>query len=227
MNKEEDNIVITIDGPVASGKSTIAGKLAQRLGFLHIDSGALYRKTGLLADTRNISLKDEDACEAVAKSFSCEFRLNSKSLTDIYINGEILGSEIRTENAGSLASVVSCLPKVRKVLTAIQREQFLKSSLVLEGRDAGTIVFPDAKFKFYLDAAVEIRALRRLEEQKRRGKDITFEQIKADLEERDHRDKNKGADSLKVTETTQVINTDQMTIDDVVDKLEDIVRLSA
>ncbi|MDR2337508.1 MAG: (d)CMP kinase [Deltaproteobacteria bacterium] len=216
----DKHIVITIDGLVASGKSTVSRKLAQKLYFLHVNSGALYRNVAFWAEKQKVSLKDENQLEKIAQSLKFEFKLNSAGITELYVNNMPCSQEIFNEHIGLLASQVSMFPKVRTVATEVQRAQLLNGSLVLEGRDAGSIVFPNAKFKFYLTASVEVRAERRLKDQLAQGNpNVNLEEIKENLERRDYTDTHKGIYSLKITETTQIIKTDDLDIDEIVELL--------
>jgi cytidylate kinase len=213
-------IVITIDGLVASGKSTVARKLAQRLNFIHVNSGVLYRNVAFFAKNQNASLEDEEQLEKIAKSLKFKLKLNSVGQTEVFVNDALCSAEIFTEEIGLLASQISVFPKVREVATEVQRLQLSNGSLVLEGRDAGTIVFPNAEFKFYLTAPLEVRAERRFKEQLARGvQGISLEQIKESLESRDYNDTHKGIYSVRTTETTQVIDTVDLAIDEIVDLL--------
>jgi len=157
-------MVITIDGPAGSGKSTVAHKLAMRLGLIHLNSGALFRAVGLEARKRNVPLDDDAAVALLARELRFRFELGEDSETTLFVDGADLSSELSGEEAGALASKVAVLPAVRACLLEVQREVAKAHSLVVEGRDSGTDVFPDAENKFYLSAGIDVRADRRLKE---------------------------------------------------------------
>ncbi len=224
MPEKNQNFVIAIDGPVAAGKSTIAKKISQKLKLLHINSGALYRNVSLYADEHELSLEDEEVLSNVAETLKFEFRLNTENwLTDLYVNGVLSSPKIYSERNSLLASKVSTYPKVRSVATDVQRQQIAFGSLVLEGRDAGSIVFPNAKYKFYLDASVDVRVQRRFIEQQARGVDVDIATVKADLEKRDYNDTHKGEFSLRIAEDAQFFDTSNCTIDEVLEKLVTLI----
>ena len=223
MNK----IIITIDGLSASGKSTVARRLAKMLGFVHLNSGALYRSVGVRAVEQGIPLDAEDEIVKLARSIQFCFRLDDENNSKLYVNGVPTGSEITTEQSGHYASTVSLLPKLREIITEVQRDTAKEVSVVLEGRDAGTVVFPDAPCKFFIDATVDERARRRLLELEShpafQGKSLSFEQIRREIEERDYRDSNRTvAPTIKANDAL-LIDTTGVPIEDVVAKIASVV----
>jgi cytidylate kinase len=161
---EKSEMVITIDGPGGSGKSTVARKLANKLGFIHLNSGALFRAVAFIADQRGVALDDAQALSELALSLRFGFRLHQGGSTTFLVDDVDLGQELSTEEVGEKASRVARLPELRQILLELQQEVGRQSSLVVEGRDSGTVVFPNADKKFYLDANLDVRAMRKLAE---------------------------------------------------------------
>lgn len=216
-------VQVTIDGPCGAGKSTVARKIANKLGFVHLDSGALYRAVGLKAIEQGISLDAEHLVAKVAREQKFRFELDEQGFTRLIMNNRPVGDEIRSEKVGSYASKVAVLPEVRAVLTEVQRAAAVSSSVVLEGRDAGTVVFPNAEFKFFLDASVQERARRRLLEMQSKGiaesANLTLETVQREIEERDLRDSTRSAAPAVKAEDAMLVDTTGLTIEQVIDKL--------
>ena len=216
--------VVTIDGPSSSGKSTVARNIATRLRFIHLNSGALFRAVGVLAARQGLNLSGDDELADFARRLSFRFLLNGDGTTTFTVDGADLVADLNTREAGELASVIAVLPKVRDVLTNVQREVATQGSVVVEGRDVGTVVFPNARWKFYLDAPAEVRAARRLAELVSRGEKSfsgateaeRLAEITADFVKRDLRDKTRNVAPLKVAEGAEVIDTGGRTIDEIV-----------
>ena len=225
-------MIITIDGPAGSGKSTVARKIANKLGFIHLNSGALFRAVAVAAASAGVDLGDEAAVFDVAKRlqfsfFITAFLATGESTTQLLVNGEDWSNRLSSEDAGALASKVAVLPKVRQLLLEVQRAEGSKHSLVLEGRDAGSIIFPNAEAKFYLDAPLDLRAGRRFSELYPGSVDLegaTFEAVRADLMERDRRDSSREIAPQIVPDGAIVIDTEQLGIDEVVQQILDRLR---
>ncbi len=220
-------MIVTIDGPAGSGKSTVARKIANKLGFIHLNSGALFRAVAVSAASAGVELGDEAAVLEVAKRLQFSFNLTPESTTRLLVNGEDWSSLLSTEDAGAKASRVAVLPSVRQLLLEVQREEGKKHSLVLEGRDAGSIIFPNAEAKFYLDAPLEMRAGRRFAELYPGGVDLegaTFEAVRAELKKRDERDSSREIAPQIVPEGAIVIDTEMLGIDQVVQQILDRLR---
>ena len=212
-----DATVITIDGPVGSGKSTLGRMLAERLGILYLDTGAMYRAVGLAAREQGIAADDDAAlgrlCAQIRITFSREHGRQR-----VFLNGTDVTGDIRLPEVSMLASAVSAQPSVRKALVAQQRA-CAADGLVADGRDAGTVIFPTAPFKFYLDASVEVRAKRRYKELIDKNIPIEYTSLLKEIEQRDHNDTTRLHAPLKPAPDAVIIDTSQMTIEDVLNAL--------
>ncbi len=215
--------IVAIDGPAGSGKSTVAKLLAQRLAFTHIDTGALYRGVGLLALEKNCDLNNEAAVLAAVQGVKFEFRLLATGNL-LHLNGRNVAAEIRAENVGAAASKVSAYPGVRALLLSLQRDLGENGAVVLEGRDIGTVVFPQAEVKIYLTASLESRAKRRAEELLVKGLPVDPEAIQKEMAQRDRQDSTRAIAPLKQAEDAVLVDTSGMSIESVLDRLESIVR---
>jgi CMP/dCMP kinase len=212
--------VVAIDGPSGSGKSTVARRVAERLGYLYLDTGAMYRAVGVLCAEAGVALDDEEAVVAVARSAAFTF----DAAGELHAGGRDLGEAIRTLEAGELASRVSALPGVRTVLVAEQRALAARHGVVMEGRDIGTNVFPEAAVKVYLTASAEVRAGRRLRELRAAGANVAFDEVLASVLERDRRDSERVVAPLRQAEDAVAVDTTDLTLDEVVRRVESIAR---
>ena len=209
------NKVIAIDGPSGSGKSTIAGLLGKRLGFLHVDSGALYRIMTLAAMRAGVDCDDADAVAALADKVKVEFVPRNGKVAYLF-EGEEPGDAIRTSEINARVSPVSKVPEVRKVVTDWLRGMRALGDIVVEGRDIGSVVFPDAPARFYLDASAEARARRRHLEEVQKGIAVQDEAaVKASLLNRDKIDSSRKTAPLKIADGAVVIDSTDLTIDEV------------
>lgn len=204
--------VITIDGPTASGKGTVASMVAQRLGFAYLDSGALYRLTAYEALQKSVALDDEDALSNLAASIKPVF-----SGSKVELGGMDVTLAIRTENVGIGASKVASLPKVRAALVELQKGFAKAPGLVADGRDMGTVIFPDAVLKVFLTASVEARAERRFNQLKDKGISVTIDTLVRNLRERDERDMNRAASPLVPAADARILDSSAMTIEETVE----------
>lgn len=211
--------VITIDGASGTGKGTVSQLLAKRLGWKFLDSGALYRVLALAAQKHGVSPDNEKALEVMAEHLDVQFIAQENYLAHIILEGENVTETIRTEKIGNLASIVAALPAVRAALLSRQRAFRDVPGLVADGRDMGTVVFPDADLKIFLLASAEERAIRRLNQLKGRGIDVTLGDLILELRERDKRDQERLVAPLKPAEDAVCVDTDRLSIDQVVERI--------
>ena len=213
-------MIIAIDGPSASGKSTTAKGVAERLGITHLDTGAMYRTVTLGIIECGIDLNDH---ERICK-FLEGLEINFDSLNDIWANGHNVTGKIRTTEVSSNVSAVSAISQVREKMVAIQRTIAEGFDCVLEGRDIGTVVFPNADYKFFLVADLEIRAKRRLVELEKIGENISLSEIISDIQNRDYLDSSRDISPLVQAEDAIIINTSKLTIDEQIEKIVEIIN---
>lgn len=206
--------VATIDGPSGSGKGTIAALLARELGWELLDSGALYRVTALAAMNQQVDFADADALALVAAGLDVQFLPAEDGLV-ILLAGERVGNSLRTEEVGAMASQVAALPAVRAALLQRQRDFARRPGLVADGRDMGTVVFPDAAVKVFLTASAEERAKRRFEQLHQKGINASFDRLLADIQARDERDSQRAVAPLKPADDAIILDSTQMTIQEV------------
>ena len=199
MNKS-----VAIDGPAGAGKSTLARRLAQRLGFLYVDTGAIYRTVGLY--TLRNRLAPEEVVPMLEK-LDIRMEYDSGGVQRMRLNGEDVSEAIRVHEVSQRASQVAALPEVRAFLLDFQRRQAREHSVVMDGRDIGTVVLPDADVKIFLTASPEVRAKRRLLELEQRGQPAQYEQILQDIQDRDRQDRNRAAAPLRQAEDAVLLDT--------------------
>ena len=212
-------LILAIDGPAGAGKSTIARALAERLGFVYIDTGAMYRAVALWAIRLGVALDDTHRLERLALEANIEF---SAGATSVLLNGEDVTEAIRAPEISDAASKVSAIPAVRRALVDAQRRMAAESSVVMEGRDIGTIVFPDANVKVFLDASPEIRASRRIDDLAARGESTAG--VANQIAERDHRDRTRAEAPLVQAPDATYIDSSTLPPDDVVEAILKLVR---
>jgi len=206
--------VITIDGPTASGKGTVAQKVARQLGFHYLDSGALYRLTALSVLRRGVALDDEHALAKAAEHLHCHFDGGH-----IFLANEDVTQAIRAEEVGNTASKIAALITVRQALYGLQLSFRKPPGLVADGRDMGTVIFPGARLKVFLTASVEARATRRYKQLIDKGFSANIEDLSRDLKERDERDMNRSSAPLKAAEGAYHLDTSDMTADEAVQQV--------
>ncbi len=213
---------IAIDGPAGAGKSTIAKKVAARLGFIYVDTGAMYRAMALYFLEKGIEPENEAAIKAACQDISIRIAYE-EGVQQVYLNGSNVSGKIRTEAVGNMASAVSTYRAVREKLLQLQRELAAGEDVIMDGRDIGTCVLPDADTKIYLTAASRVRAERRYKELTEKGIPCDLEEIEQDIIERDHRDMTREIAPLKQAEDAVLVDTSHMTIEEVVDRIIQIV----
>jgi len=211
--------VITIDGASGTGKGTISQLVAKRLGWNFLDSGALYRVLALAAQKHSVPLDDEKSLEVIAANLDVQFLAQENKLPIIILEGENVTETIRTEKVGNVASIIAVLPAVRVALLSRQRAFRQAPGLVADGRDMGTVIFPDAELKIFLFASPEERALRRFNQLKDRGISVTLGDLIEELRERDKRDQERAVAPLRPAPDAVSIDTDNLSIEQVVDRI--------
>ncbi|PIE23965.1 MAG: cytidylate kinase [Neptuniibacter caesariensis] len=216
--------VITVDGPSGSGKGTICQLLARELGWQLLDSGALYRLVGLAARHHGVELDDREALVVLAAHLDVQFKAMNDDTVQVVLEGEEVTDVIRTEAAGKDASLVAAIPEVRKALLERQRAFAEAPGLIADGRDMGTVVFPGAALKIYLDASAEERALRRYNQLINKKLSASLPAILEDIQARDKRDMNRAVAPLKPAADAVVFDTTKMSIDEVLAAVMDEAR---
>ena len=208
---------IAIDGPVGAGKSTIADEVSRRLGILHLDTGAMYRAVGLAVTGQGIDPQDEAAVTALCEKGGAHVDVRYENGAQVtLVNGQDVTGLIRTQEAGTAASAVSRYPAVRRMLVARQRELAKEQPMLLDGRDIGTVVLPDAPVKVYLTASPEARAQRRLNQLREKGEDAGFAAILAEVNARDHQDMTRDVDPLRQAEDATLVDSSDLTFEETV-----------
>lgn len=222
MNK---NLIITVDGPSGAGKGTLCYALAEKLGFRLLDSGAIYRVTALAALKKGVALDDETALTELARSLDIQF-IPQHGEVNIILQNENVSTKIRTQEVAEAASQIAVFPQVRTALLQLQRDFENGEGLIADGRDMGTVVFPHAQVKIFLDASAEERAKRRHKQLQNKGINGNFAQILTEIKERDFRDRNRPVAPLKPAEDALLLDSTELTIDDVIKQaLEHISRV--
>ena len=210
---------VAIDGPSGAGKSTIAKAVAKELGIDYIDTGAMYRAIGYKVKCRGIDPADEDAVRAMLADTQVDLQQG-----EVYLDGENVSAQIRTPEMSMMASVCSQIPAVREKLVQLQREMGTRKSVIMDGRDIGTNVLKDARFKIYLTASAEERARRRFLELQEKGETQSFEDVLEDIKQRDHNDMTRELNPLRKADDAVEVDTTGLDIDQVVQKVLEIVR---
>lgn len=221
---ENKLIQIAIDGPVGSGKSTVTRLVAERLGFLYVDTGAMYRAACLLGSSHGLDFRNEGSLVELLTHATIELKTPSPHERDgrlitVLLDGNDVSWEIRTEEISRLVPVVAAMPAVRKILVAMQQKISQKQSVVMEGRDITYRVLPDADLKIYLTADVEIRAHRRMAQLQSKGQDVSYETVLSDLTQRDQADMSRPTDPLQIVPGAWVFDTSNLSIETVVDRI--------
>jgi cytidylate kinase len=217
--------VITVDGPSGSGKGTVSRILAKQLGYHYLDSGALYRLLGMVVVRHDIKIESTGDLAQIAKNMDVCFEALPNGHNRVLLEGEDVTQELRTEETGALASKVAAIPSVRAALL-IRQHQFAKApGLVADGRDMGTKVFPDAQLKIYLTASIEERASRRYKQLLEQGENVSLRALEEQVRLRDQRDMSREASPLAIADDAVEIDTSDLSITEVVDRLHNLAIL--
>lgn len=214
---------IALDGPAGAGKSTVAKAIAEKLSWVYVDTGAMYRAMALYFLRRGANLADEEAVGAACKDIHVEIRYEAGE-QQVLLNGENVTGQIRTDQVGNAASAISKYPAVRAALLELQRSLARTNSVIMDGRDIGTLVLPDADLKIYLTASTAVRAMRRYKEFLEKGVDCTLESVEQDVIRRDEQDMNRATAPLKQAEDAVYLDASDMNISQVVEKILSLAR---
>lgn len=217
-------IAIAIDGPAGAGKSTIAKLAAKELNYIYVDTGALYRTVGLAATKNNVEPKISNEVDELLGKIKVELTFNDKNEQIVLLDGEDVSSQIRTPEASMMASAISAVPAVRAYLLDLQRNIAKTNNVIMDGRDIGTVVLPDAQIKIFLSADPEDRAKRRYNELIEKGMDVKYEDILADVIERDYNDSHREIAPLKPAKDSIMVNTTGNTLEQSVELLIKIMK---
>ena len=215
---------IAIDGPSGAGKSTLARRAAKEFGFLYVDTGAIYRTLGLAAHRRGIDCHDEAAVSAILPELDIHMAYNDSGEQCMYLDGEDVSAAIRAPEISICASDVSSLPAVRAFLLDMQRKTARESSVIMDGRDIGTVVLPEAELKIYLTASAEARAERRLKELQAKGVETDFDAVLKDIEYRDYQDTHREIAPLRRAEDAVLLDTSSIGLEESCERLYATIR---
>lgn len=232
MSDTEQKIIIAVDGFSSCGKSTFAKAIARRLGYIFIDTGAMYRAVTLYALEHGAirsGIVDEEAVIRLLDQIAITFRFNpDRGASDIYVNGDLAEGKIRTIEVSNCVSRVSAIPEVRSKLVAMQQEMGRRKGVVMDGRDIGTVVFPHAEMKLFMTADPHVRALRRYDELRAKGDDVSLEQIEENVRSRDKADMSRAVSPLRQADDAIVLDNSHMTVDEQMEWfMEQLRRLRA
>ena len=216
--------VIAIDGPAGTGKSTVSKLLAQRVGAHYLDTGAMYRAATLAVQRAGVSPDAPDAIATVVADARIELRADGSGGSRVFLDGEDVSAPIRTDEVTNAVSAVSAVPAVRSKMVALQRLHAVDDFVVVEGRDIGTVVFPDAQVKIFLTATPEARALRRHRQNLAAGRDSDFEQVLESVNRRDHLDSTRTVSPLRPADDAVIVDTSDLSLEQVLDELAGLVQ---
>ena len=215
---------VAVDGPSGAGKSTLSKAVASELGILYVDTGAIYRTIGYYVFEKGIDPKDAPAVNAILPELDIQMRYGDDGLQRMYLNGQDVTTQIRLPQISMYASAVSAIPEVREFLLEMQRELARRSSVIMDGRDIGTVVLPDADVKIFLTAEAEVRAQRRAKELAERGTPTPFEEVLRDIQQRDYNDSHRAAAPLRQAEDAVLVDTSELTVAESQQKLTEIIK---
>ena len=215
-------VSVAIDGPAGAGKSTLARRLAAELGYIYVDTGAMFRTIGLYALRAGKDPKDNEAVNALLPEISLKFAF-IEGEQHIYLNGEDVSTAIRTEEVGMAASAVGANPEVRAFLLGMQRDMAKTQDVLMDGRDIGTVVLPDATVKIFLTASPEARATRRWKEYQQKGVEVSYEEVLADVRQRDYQDTHRAAAPLRQADDAQLLDTSEMNFEQILEAMKKMI----
>lgn len=215
-------VSVAIDGPAGAGKSTLARCLAAELGYIYVDTGAMFRTIGLYALRAGKDPKDNEAVNALLPEISLKFAF-IEGEQHIYLNGEDVSTAIRTEEVGMAASAVGANPEVRAFLLGMQRDMAKTQDVLMDGRDIGTVVLPDATVKIFLTASPEARATRRWKEYQQKGVEVSYEEVLADVRQRDYQDTHRAAAPLRQADDAQLLDTSEMNFEQSLEAMKKMI----
>lgn len=218
------SIAIAIDGPAGAGKSTIAKTAAKELGFIYVDTGALYRSIGLFVSNKGLDKNDKEGIIKALDEIDVKLSFNDNGEQIVILNDEDVSSLIRTPEISMYASSVSAIPEVRTFLLDLQRNMAKTNNVIMDGRDIGTVILPDAQVKIFLSASPECRAKRRYDELIEKGEDVTYEEVLKDAIERDYNDSHRATAPLKPADDAIMVDTTGETLEESVQKLISIMK---
>ena len=201
------SIAIAIDGPAGAGKSSLSKEVAKDLSFIYVDTGALYRTIGLATSRKGIPMDDKEGIVSLLDEIQVKLAFNDEGAQIVLLNGEDVSGFIRTPQASMYASAVSAIPEVRAFLLDLQRDMAKNDNVIMDGRDIGTVVLPDAKIKIFLTASAEKRAMRRSKENIEKGIEVSYEEVLKDVNERDYNDSHRAIAPLKPAEDSITVDT--------------------
>lgn len=216
-------MIVAIDGPAGSGKGTVTKEIAKRMGLINLDTGATYRCVALASLKHGIKLEEEDKIVSLIDDLDIEFKYDKDDFIRVFLNGEEVTSEIRSFEVNKIVSPISSIVRVRLKMVDLQRKMAEGKDVIMEGRDIGTYVFPNADVKIYLDADVEERAKRRFKENQEKGIDVAFEDVLENIKKRDENDKHKEIGSLKIAEDAVIVDSTKLSIEEMADAVEKII----
>ena len=215
-------VSVAIDGPAGAGKSTLARRLAAELGYIYVDTGAMFRTIGLYALRAGKDPKDNEAVNALLPEISLKFAFIGGE-QHIYLNGEDVSTAIRPEEVGMAASAVGANPEVRAFLLGMQRDMAKTQDVLMDGRDIGTVVLPDATVKIFLTASPEARATRRWKEYQQKGVEVSYEEVLADVRQRDYQDTHRAAAPLRQADDAQLLDTSEMNFEQSLEAMKKMI----
>lgn len=218
------SFAIALDGPAGAGKSTIARRAAKALDFIYVDTGALYRAIGLAARRRDVSPKDIDAVNKMLGEITVDLSFNEQGEQIVLLNGEDVSGLIRTPEASMMASAISAVPEVRTFLLDLQRNMAKTHNVIMDGRDIGTVVLPDAQVKIFLTASPEARAQRRYKELSEKGTDVSYDDVLKDVITRDYNDSHRATAPLKPAEGCVMVDTTELDFEQSVEKIISVIK---